>query len=306
MVAEKLTGLGQHARHLDNTNGVARAVDVGRKCQSRSVGRNSEGSRAALMVVCSLIAIGPTWSAAQQDGRQAVVLPAGVATVSDKGQADAPAPVVQGDPGGRAPQRADQAPSWPREAAERGGAEAQIRFGELYFKGDGVPKAVAQAAVWYHRAAAQGNAEAQAILAAMYYSGEGVPKDAGKAAFWTRKAAEQGNAVAQSSLGLKYLYGEGVPEDHGQAASWYRKAAEQGRAEAQVMLAAMYSVGIGVPTDGVQAYAWLYLALAQGADAQGVDAQWAELAATELARLERTMTPAQIAEGRRLSHELVD
>ena len=186
-----------------------------------------------------------------------------------------------------------QAVFWYRKAAEQGDASAQYNLGLRYHNGEGVPEDDRQAAFWFRQAAEQGNDSAQYNLGLMYDNGEGVPEDDRQAAFWYRKAAEQGNDNAQYNLGLMYDNGEGVPEDDRQAAFWYRKAAEQGNASAQNNLGRMYFNGEGVLEDDVRAYAWLNLAAAQGG----------ETAKQNRTILRRRMTPAQVAEAQKLSHE---
>jgi uncharacterized protein len=141
--------------------------------------------------------------------------------------------------------------------------------------------------------AEQGNADAQCRLGTQYAEGHGVPKDYVQALKWYRKAAEQGHARAQYHLGVMFDTGEGVPQDYGQAIKWYRKAAEHGLAVAQSNLGAMYGLGLGVPQDYVQALMWFDLAAAQGYSEgqKGMD-----LVTNE-------MTPAQIAEAKRLARE---
>ena len=139
----------------------------------------------------------------------------------------------------------------------------------------------------------KGNASAQYNLGFMYEKGEGVPKDSVQAASWYRKSAEQGDAAGQMALGLMYANGTGVPKDAVQAVYWYRKSAEQGDAFGQTNLGAMYSRGEGVPKDLAMAYMWRNLAAAQGN----------EIAKKAREALETLMTPAQIAEGQRLSRE---
>ena len=112
--------------------------------------------------------------------------------------------------------------------------------------------------------AEQGNAEVQIKLGDMYLEGEGVPLNYVEAAKWFRKAAEQGHAEAQLNLGWMYDGGHGVPLNYVEAAKWIRKAAEQGIARAQHNLGVMYHVGEGVPQDYEEAYAWLFLAKAKG------------------------------------------
>ena len=74
---------------------------------------------------------------------------------------------------------------------------------------------------------------------------------------------------------------------------WYRKAADQGNAPAQVNLGLMYANGQGVAKDEVEAYKWWLLAGAQGD----------EFAKKKIPLIERDLTAAQRAEGKRLARE---
>mgnify|MGYP001025841497 CR=1 FL=1 len=57
--------------------------------------------------------------------------------------------------------------------AEKGHKYAQVQFGWLYLKGEGIPKNYVKAVYWYRKAAEQGDADAQGNLGLMYYRGEG-------------------------------------------------------------------------------------------------------------------------------------
>jgi thiol-disulfide isomerase/thioredoxin len=83
------------------------------------------------------------------------------------------------------------------DAAEQGDPEAQVRLGDLYQRGDGVPENDAEAVAWYLRAAGQGYADAQFRLGFVYSNGEGVSPDEVESLGWFRRAAEQGYADAQ-------------------------------------------------------------------------------------------------------------
>ena len=107
--------------------------------------------------------------------------------------------------------------------------------------------------------------------------------------------AEKGNADAQCNLGVMYEDGDGVPEDDKEAVKWYRKAAEQGNHVAQANLGVMHYEGDGVPEDFAIAYAWLNIAAANGiANAK-----------TNKGIIAKLMTPDQIAEGQKLTREMI-
>ena len=186
-----------------------------------------------------------------------------------------------------------EAVKWWRMAAEQGLAEAQRGLGVSYEKGQGVAKNEAEAVKWYFKAAEQGNASAQFNLGGCYYNGKGVAKDGAKAVKWWRKAAEQGNALAQGVIGIFYANGEVVKKDVVEAVKWHRKAAEQGLAEAQTSLGACYANGEGVVKNPIEGYKWGLLAAAQGNGSAKKSVSFAE----------RSLSPAQRAEGQRLAQE---
>jgi TPR repeat protein len=98
---------------------------------------------------------------------------------------------------------------------------------------------------------------------------------------------------AQFILGAVYTSGEGVPRNYAEALKWYRLAADQNFAEAQFNLGLMYAQGGVVPPDNVLAHMWLNLSAAQGL----------KQAETSRDRVQRLMTPAQIAEAQKLARE---
>ena len=143
--------------------------------------------------------------------------------------------------------------------------------------------------------AEKGDSEAQSLLGFIYANGKGVLKDDKEAGRWFRKAAEQGYAIAQYNLGVMNENGRGVLKDDKEAVKWYRKAAEQGYAIAQFNLGVMYHNGQGVLEDYVTAYAWINIAVANGY----------ALAKNNKLLLAKKMTPDQIAEGQKLSREMI-
>ena len=111
-----------------------------------------------------------------------------------------------------------------------------------------------------------------------------------------RRVAEQGDVKAQFSLGLAYAAGNGVLQDYAEAAKWFRLAAEQGHVKAQFNLGVAYAAGGGVSQDCLQAYAWVTIAAEQGN----------EKAKGFRPLILKTMTPAQLEEGQRLSREYAE
>jgi len=109
--------------------------------------------------------------------------------------------------------------------------------------------------------------------------------------------AAQGNAEAQTNIGMLYANGQGVPQDYSQARQWYEKAAAQGNPMAQNNLAELYYAGLGVPQDDVRAYMWVNLA------AVHMTGDEQKQAAENRDDVARRMTPAQIAEAKRLTQQ---
>ena len=143
-------------------------------------------------------------------------------------------------------------------------------------------------------AAEQGDAKAQYTLGNTYQDGDGVEKDSVEAVKWFRKSAEQGFAGAQNNLGNAYQLGTGVPKDSVEAVKWFRKPAEQGYADAQCYLGDAYELGAGVPKDALEAYAWY--------NNSAVTDEYAKAACS---RLEKTLSPQDIARAQSRSTELL-
>lgn len=126
-----------------------------------------------------------------------------------------------------------------------------------------------------------------------HYYGWGAPQDYAQAVHWFLKAAEQGHANAQCHLAFCYRRGKGVPQDYAQALQWYHKAEEQGNAEAQFQLGWCYVDGSGGPKNPVVACKWFRLASEQGHP----------VAKQQCADLSALMSPAELAESKRLHEE---
>ncbi len=191
------------------------------------------------------------------------------------------------------PQDYKEAAKWLTRSAQQGDASGQKYLALMYYHGQGVPQDYKEAFKWFTKAAEQGDAEAQNAVGKMHYHGKGTPQCYKEAVKWYKMAAEKGFVEAQFNLSLKYYLGEGVLQNYKDAAKWCFRAAEQGYADAQNNMGAMYERGEGVPQDYVQAYKWYNLA----------SAQEAENAKENREILRYRLTPAQIAEGQRLSQE---
>jgi TPR repeat protein len=185
-----------------------------------------------------------------------------------------------------------------RLAAEQGNPEAQTNMGYMLQEGLGVPQNPLEAVRWYRLAAERGYADAQTSMGFMHQEGLGVPQSDVEALRWYRLAAEQGNAVGQRKMGWAYENGLAVPErdvrQQVEAVRWYHLAAEQGDSPAQYSLALIYDryAGEGLQLNKVEAWKWYVLAEGGAVPEGGF-----------FKELEAVMTPAELAEARRLVAE---
>jgi hypothetical protein len=115
-----------------------------------------------------------------------------------------------------------------------------------------------------------------------------------------RRLAEKGDASAQTSLGVMYDKGQGVTQDDIVAVMWYRKAAHQSHAQGQFNLAVKFAEGNGVPQDYVRSHMWFDLAVRNYA-ASATENRNEAIKNRDLVAAK--MTPAQIAEARRLARK---
>jgi hypothetical protein len=143
--------------------------------------------------------------------------------------------------------------------------------------------------------AKQGDNRAQAGIGRMYYRGDGVSQDYLEAARWFKKSSKGGNAIAQYDLGVMYDKGIGVPQDYRLAIKWWTEAAKQNHSSAQFNLGLAYAKGEDVTQDYIAAYKWANMASVVGSPN----------AKKLLEILKTRMTSEQLAEGQRLSEELI-
>ena len=157
--------------------------------------------------------------------------------------------------------------------------------------GQGVAQDYQQAAAWYRKAADQGIAQAKYSLGMLYISGQGVTRDYQQAVNWLQQATTQAYAPAQSALSELYYNGQGVTQNKPLALALLRKAAELGYLPAQNKLGAMYENGTGTAVNYIEARKWFGIAAVMGNSDATADKE----------RLEKRMTPKQIAEAKSLA-----
>lgn len=119
--------------------------------------------------------------------------------------------------------------------------------------------------------------------------------DYAKAMAEFKPLAEQGDPRSQYFMGFLYHYGYGVPINHAEAGKWFRMAAEQGDSRSQYYLGKMYEKGEGVEKDIVQADAWLIISASKDTPR---DAAYTR---EDIKKLERKMTPEQIAKAKEIA-----
>jgi hypothetical protein len=165
-----------------------------------------------------------------------------------------------------------------RQAATKGYARSQYRFGYCYESGSGGQQDFSTANEWYERAANQGDVDAQYKLAHSYRTGRGVKIDLPVALDWYKKAAANGDSEAQYNVGMMYATGQGVTQDSAEAYRWYLQAAESGEAGGQFEVARRLADGDGVQKDPVSAFGWLLVLEAQKESFQPSDWEQVEKA----------------------------
>ena len=143
-----------------------------------------------------------------------------------------------------------------------------------------------------------GNTNAQFALGHAHSSQlpycEGLPRDWKEATPWYLKAARQGHVEAQSELASLYRNGWGVSQDAREALKWYRKAAAQNHRASMALLATFYRDGDIVDRDRVLYY--MFTAMGNCGKEWNGSANVADM----LAHMENKMSPAQVAEAKRL------
>jgi len=112
-----------------------------------------------------------------------------------------------------------------------------------------------------------------------------------------RTLADQGNMEGQYFLGFMYHNGFGIKRDQAEALKWFQKAAQQGDARAQYYVGIMYGAGHGETKDLKLADMWLTLSAANPKSSYRDSLYTRE----EIGKIERKMTPEQIAEAKELA-----
>lgn len=107
--------------------------------------------------------------------------------------------------------------------------------------------------------------------------------------------AADGDAVAMYYVGILYDRGYGIPVDRAEAAKWFEKGAARGDSLSAYHYGKALEAGKGVAKDPVAAHLWLSVSAASAPNER--DKAYTQ---REIRKLERGMTPEQIARAKEL------
>ena len=156
--------------------------------------------------------------------------------------------------------------------------------------------------------AVSGNAEAQERFGLLFFSdpGENPYFDSEKGYYWQRKSAEAGYFYAQFTLGFQ-LSKDASKFDREtrykmrkEAYQWYLKAAEQGYSFAQIEVGKFLSQGKYVDRDRAKAYMWYTLAANGGKPIDSNGPPVSGFGASAQKNIMNYMTPEEIQKGKEL------
>lgn len=167
-------------------------------------------------------------------------------------------------------------------------SEAFEKIGDMYQKGDDLPQSSVEAVNWYRKAAEDGAAPVQIKLASLLLQGQNATSNYGEAHRLCEKAAGLHFPPGSYCMGQLYEKGLGVERDLPKAAKCFAEAAGMGLGAAALRLGEMYWKGEGVKQDKISAYAFIYLASTSDLPE----------AAQERERLEKELTPKEVAKGK--------
>jgi TPR repeat protein len=145
------------------------------------------------------------------------------------------------------------------QAANKKFVLSQVRLGECYERGVGVPTQLQEATRYNAMAAKHKYPPAMCKLGDCYMNGLGVSKDINAALSWYTAAAEADYPVGLFKL-AQYRGGPSMHDDsRAEALALYRQSAQQGCAEAQFTLGIKYYEGASVHRDYLESIAWFHL-----------------------------------------------
>ncbi len=132
------------------------------------------------------------------------------------------------------------------KACNIGHADACVRLGKLYLKGNGVPKDEKMGVGFVQRSCDEGSGEGCDVLGQLYESANGVPQDAAKAAGFYTKSCDGNEGRGCFHLAQLYKVGKGVTTSATKAAQLFQRACEVGHGKSCGLLGRNYQTGDGV------------------------------------------------------------
>lgn len=144
---------------------------------------------------------------------------------------------------GRIPLQPDLALAALHRAAGLGSADADLRLGDLYSRGEDVDNNDALALAHYKSASARGLKDGDVRLAEMQARGQGVQKDVDVALAALDALAKSGQTSALIALGDLYATGEVLRAEPARARDFYAAAADGGSEEGLRLLGDGYQAG---------------------------------------------------------------
>ena len=184
-----------------------------------------------------------------------------------------------------------------RQGAELGHAVCMYNLSVTLDTMDDQPKLKAEVLSWLLRSASAGLVEAEYQIGLRYQQGKGVQQDLVASAAWFDRAARNDHAQAQLQLGGMYEKGQGVKRDLGAARHLYELSAKGGNHGGQIKYTEALANGTGGKQDLPEAY--VYAQAAASTATKTPDHPGTKIAIKLRDDLVKTMTPEQLAEGKK-------
>ena len=151
-----------------------------------------------------------------------------------------------------------------QEAANAGDSDAQVSFGHLYARGQGVQADQTMAFNLFAKSAEQGNSDGMHALGNQYQQGTGVPKDVDKAISLYCRAIEYGNARSMNNLANMLYIGRDLPQDIQEARNLWTQAIDRGNLDSMYNMALSYLDRHGAEIDKTDGTRWMLSAANDG------------------------------------------
>ncbi len=173
------------------------------------------------------------------------------------------------------------------KAAAKGEPEAQHTLAVLLLEGNGYAAAPERGLALLVEAAENGYPPALMRLADLKSQNENALDEA--AALWT-EAARRGSPAAMFALGQAFSAGKGAPRDTVAALARFEEAARLGFAPAMHEYGVRLTEGDGAAREPIEGFAWIYASFVL---------DHTDIARENALELARSMTPEQLAKGRK-------